>query len=587
MSRPRTSNGLQFKETDINILLLGETGNGKSTFINAAYTYLKNDSLESAIHGRFSPLIPFSFTYTDSDYEEHIISSGESDENENVESAGQSCTRICRSFVFKFRDRVFRIIDTPGIGDTRGFHQDTRNLHMINNYVSKFTHLNAVCLVMKPTATRLTIQLRYCFIELLRNMKQSLRQHICFIFTNCRANFFRPAGAIKLLQELLKEYESKSNEIIILSQENSFTIDNEGFRGVAIAKRRLPIDDDMKECFRQSWAKTNSEYTRFIKYISNRHPSKVNLSIDLSDVEKLIRKLPRPIANVLTLIQENIAIIERYIQNGTRLRTETPRRIRQLVGMVEQFPYPQTVCGGDSCCRIVQKDKMKKMIFEKVCHSECFLFTSSRETIRDEKLCQCEIMNSETGSCKECGCSFRNHLNITYEYLIHTDTINVYGSLDTYLEKLRHELNYIRESVKQVDTFLLANKFQPIFPLVVEFLKFFIRIEKRYLRENDVAYGVLDEIEENIRIIKNTGNRFFDLRNKPQVHGEKHEVPEPVEMMQLLTELQSLPINGQTIREQLNSVGNFALSQTLNENIIELRENPSNAFFRAVFDFKS
>lgn len=48
------------KKEDVVILILGETGVGKSTWINGIANYLKHDSLQDAIDaGEFTVLIPF------------------------------------------------------------------------------------------------------------------------------------------------------------------------------------------------------------------------------------------------------------------------------------------------------------------------------------------------------------------------------------------------------------------------------------------------------------------------------------------------------------------------------------------------
>ena len=48
------------RKEDVNILILGETGVGKSTWINGIVNYLKHSSLQAAIDAReFTALIPF------------------------------------------------------------------------------------------------------------------------------------------------------------------------------------------------------------------------------------------------------------------------------------------------------------------------------------------------------------------------------------------------------------------------------------------------------------------------------------------------------------------------------------------------
>jgi Flp pilus assembly CpaF family ATPase len=48
-------------DTDINILLLGSTGDGMTTFINAFINYLAYDTLDIALKHELKVLIPTSF----------------------------------------------------------------------------------------------------------------------------------------------------------------------------------------------------------------------------------------------------------------------------------------------------------------------------------------------------------------------------------------------------------------------------------------------------------------------------------------------------------------------------------------------
>ncbi|CAF1342260.1 unnamed protein product [Rotaria sordida] len=63
--------------TDINILLLGQTGIGKTTFINGLANYLCNDTLEDAARDQMQLIIQSSFSFN---FEEKIIYIGENNE---------------------------------------------------------------------------------------------------------------------------------------------------------------------------------------------------------------------------------------------------------------------------------------------------------------------------------------------------------------------------------------------------------------------------------------------------------------------------------------------------------------------------
>lgn len=102
-----------------NFLLLGETGIGKSTFINSFVNYQKYHTLETAVKGGFHQVIATTFTVADGDSGEiKTIISG-NDINESLVE-GQSQTQSCKAYLFRNGEDIIRIIDTPSIGDTRG-----------------------------------------------------------------------------------------------------------------------------------------------------------------------------------------------------------------------------------------------------------------------------------------------------------------------------------------------------------------------------------------------------------------------------------------------------------------------------------
>ena len=191
-------------DRDINILLLGETGVGKTTFINALANYLAYDNLDAALEGGMQILIPSAFSVADrSTHQLTTITVGTRDKNEMCEDNGQSQTQGCKSYLFPVGDRCLRLIDTPGVADCRGVQQDNENFEHVLAYISRYKHLNGICIILKPNDHRLGVSFKYVVKELLKHLHASATDNIMFIFTNGRTNFYTPGGTAKQLRTLL------------------------------------------------------------------------------------------------------------------------------------------------------------------------------------------------------------------------------------------------------------------------------------------------------------------------------------------------------------------------------------------------
>ena len=177
--------------------------------------------------------IPVSFMMTIGDnFEERIVKFGEIDSsnNEDFDHPGQSVTQHCKSYVFNLNrndGKKLRIIDTPGFGDTRGLDQDDLNMQHILEYINNLTHLNAICFLLKPNASRLNIFFRSCLTQLFDFLGPNIRKNIIFCFTNARSTFYAPGDTAPLLKTMLK---SLSMNDIPFKKENTFCFDSESFR---------------------------------------------------------------------------------------------------------------------------------------------------------------------------------------------------------------------------------------------------------------------------------------------------------------------------------------------------------------------
>ncbi|CAF2667624.1 unnamed protein product [Rotaria sp. Silwood2] len=326
-------------EDVINILLIGETGVGKSTFINAFINYLTFNTLQQAKSNQPVALIPVSFLITTGDnFQEHIVKFGAFDNstNEDFNHPGQSVTQYCRSYLFAVNHIIgkkLRIIDTPGFGDTRGLDQDNMNMQRILEKICDLTHLDAVCFLLKPNESRLHIFFRTCLTQILDLLGSNARQNMIFCFTNARSTFYTPGNTAPLLRTMLNSFSINN---IPFNKENTFCFDNESFRYLVALKNGIQFTDEENKEYETSWSISVNESNRLINYIctqlSSYSLSNGWQSIKHAQIE--IVQMIRPILETMRNIFRNIIL----------WKIDSPNKFIEL--------YPQVIPRSSMFCTV-------------------------------------------------------------------------------------------------------------------------------------------------------------------------------------------------------------------------------------------
>ncbi|KAG0349715.1 hypothetical protein BG005_010798 [Podila minutissima] len=468
---PKTNPG----DDEINILLLGETGVGKSTFINAFANYLRYDSLEIAEQMEMTTLIQSSF-----DIAGQKVTVGKPDQNEKLQE-GQSSTQFCRSYVFPLNDDIkIRLIDTPGVGDTRGVKQDRANFEEIMNYISGFEKINGVCILMLPNNSRITSSFQFCIDELLLHLHKTAADNILFTFTNSRSTFYGPGDTMAPLQKYVAELKgSKGGDSINIRLEPNtmFYFDNEAFRLYAALKNGISFDPETKEAYESSWIHSVVESRRLVKRIMDLKPHKTADSVTLDIARRSIYLLSPSMAK----INENITVelgIAKNLKTQALSAEKTAKDLRAemicsyVVYDPRQLASPRTVCTSASCTTI--NDRI--VLYNQHCHTECYLRNIAINVKNHADLRYCSAMDEE-GNCQVCGCRWERHMHITidhnkvrrqktntaveqqiYDKLSEVDKKNsLIAEADARIRTLESEKTIIFESLKTFTGFLLQN----------------------------------------------------------------------------------------------------------------------------------
>lgn len=358
------------------LLLLGESGCGKSTTINALANYLKFASFEDAARGEFTQLIPSKFMIPHPETGEPFVIDTGSDPNENTVE-GESKTISPQTYCFQLGEAVVRIIDTPGVGDTRGVAKDKENFERILNHLNNYEQLDGFLVLMKSNETRKTVTFRYCISELLTHLHKSASKNIIFCFTFSRNSFYGPGEGFFNLNNFL-EKDLKLDSLKLDKDRNCFFIDNEAFRFIAAKKQGYVFPDYLERSYRESWLKSVEQTSKMMECVMNLEPHQLKDTTSLNNARRIIVKLAEPMVRLGLNIDANIRHLEEKkenLQNSNASKQELARSLHVEIDdlVKETLDYPTTVCTSSGCVTVITVQEATKTNYRTRCHERCQL----------------------------------------------------------------------------------------------------------------------------------------------------------------------------------------------------------------------
>ncbi|EGG23639.1 AAA ATPase domain-containing protein [Cavenderia fasciculata] len=155
------------------ILVIGETGSGKSTFINTVGNYFTNGKCSN----------PNVFIPTTNLQQNQMMNIKHT---ENLDSCStESQTTRCSTYTFEKGNSYYYFIDSPGFNDTAGKEKDQENImHILATIMAEET-ITCIIIVINGTQIRMTEQLRYVIDCFKGNLPADLFDNILVVFTKC------------------------------------------------------------------------------------------------------------------------------------------------------------------------------------------------------------------------------------------------------------------------------------------------------------------------------------------------------------------------------------------------------------------
>jgi GTP-binding protein EngB required for normal cell division len=419
---------------ECNILLLGPTGIGKSTFINAFSNYLKFDSLDDAINDPGKPhyAVASYFDFeeelkadahwkgmnTISDPSQYRCALGEEGDSERFSKKGESATRTSTIYRFEVDDMVIRLIDTPGIGDTKGLEQDKMNIRNILARLESVDKLSGILFLLKPNDSRNTEPFSYYISELIRHLHIDASRNILFGFTNSA-----PGWYLGLTKAPLDAVLSKLNLKGIRGDKTSFFFDSGAFNFIVKAKQCQTSHFSDRQQSEIMWEKSTEEVYRLIDTVQDLPVHEVRKTLCLNRTRDFLEALPRPLTTFATNMkksQDDVENLQKELAKYDAQDTELAQKLSKLKIPITDteridLAHPRVVCGHRDC------DSWT------ACHDNCNVVAA--EGIKGiEKISSCRafrwMLLTHWAKCHRCGHDPSDHMKITYTMKEKTRPLN-------------------------------------------------------------------------------------------------------------------------------------------------------------------
>ncbi|KAI1798590.1 hypothetical protein F4811DRAFT_566311 [Daldinia bambusicola] len=458
-----------------------------------------------------------------------------SSENEHDGTAGQSATQETTVYPFQLGNTTVRLIDTPGIGDTRGVEQDRRNMANILSVLTNFDKIHGIIILLKPNASRLTVVFRFCIKELLTHLHRDATRNMVFGFTNTRGSNYRPGDTFNPLEKLLGEYK---NFNMGLYQRTVYCFGSESFRYLAAFTQG--VDMGIRDEYSRSWKHSAAESRRLFHYFGTLTPHQVKNTLSLNNTRRTITQLTKPMAEIAQAIKASIAVNEdqaSYIKHQTLSQDELKKKlkIQKVVLHASPLDRPRTVCGDKNCIDFRDAgDGSKKTFYKTLCHSPCYLKNVEPDAVGFPGLVYCAAFTDNRDRlCSKCHHQWQQHLHVLYELreeMVTVDDPTIQSAIDSKtitIIDVRAAIKKMEETIQEFHVehkaiqlaavdfslFLKTNSIAPYNDAMIEYVALLIEREKdkvnvggttdglRRLEASQREYKELIEVlETNIKI---------------------------------------------------------------------------------------
>ncbi|XP_034534242.1 uncharacterized protein LOC117808660 [Notolabrus celidotus] len=292
-------------KTNRTILLVGETGTGKSTLLNVLVNY--------AMGVKWLDNIWFQIV----EEKKNTAQGGSQTEGQSVSQTSDVIVYEIFGFEGKTLPYSLTIIDTPGYGDTRGAEEDDKiSRRLLDAFRSKdgVHEMNVICLVMKSTENRLSDRLRYIFDSVVSLFGNDMENNIISLITH--SDMMTPTNALKAIEAAnIKCAKDKDNQSV------HFMFNNH--QGTERTKEN-------KAVLKSAWDFTNRQMKEFTGFLRKRNPQSLTTTVEV--LNERIR-----LTACLQNLQERVQMIELKQREAQQIQEALKKHEEEMKSNKEDF----------------------------------------------------------------------------------------------------------------------------------------------------------------------------------------------------------------------------------------------------------
>jgi GTPase SAR1 family protein len=558
-----------------NILVMGQTGTGKSTWINSVLNYFQYESLDDALSEELLWLIPSTFqlstTTEDGNFKMHTVTVGD----HYCESIADSDTQVPQVYSFRHRDFVLNFIDVPGIGDTRGVETDNINMKAILNTVGIFEELHAICILLKSGDTKLTTEYKFCLNEVLMHLHRKALDNVFFIITHSQGSNYLPGNAFSTLQAYLKELKVQKGIEITLTPQKLFCIDNEAFRFQCAYNKIEEFRTYDYSQYKRSWKQSRLVTMRLLKTMKELKPHEVIHTLSINQARAIILAMIPSLATITSIIQSNATNFEQNFDEIVE-KLQKSLNVTEYTIELEELQRPRTVCTATNCIGVENINGQITTFYKQICHATCYLSGVPIKSFPEPQLLNCAAMCGQ-GNCEKCGCHYTMHMHIDFNQkkVVKKSRLNdkiagkiitkdeAKAAINKELKNLENEQKIVSDAMVQFAGYLKQNAIFEYNSAFEERMKMEIRNEEAAAKSGG-NQATLQKLQQML-------DDYIERKQKLEsvLANASDEKIDPFQINVLKNQLFEMPMYGGKIKEMYEKSTSFNLKRNELHNFIE------------------